>query len=252
MVQELLASMSIAQVALVAAAVLFAALMRAFSGFGFALMAVPVFSLFLDPGDAVVLSALLTLVVSGITYKEWWGKYPSQLLPPMVAGSVLGTAIGVYFLSQLSVEQFQLWIGLSVVAACLLLARYKPRESSGSTAIAGLTGVASGLMNGAFAIPGPPVIVYVMATIQDAAKSRAFLMAFFIVSNGISLLMFWFAGLVTATPFSLLVVAFPVMLLGDRIGAWLFAQMGGQAYRPVALVVCLAVGAAITVKAVLS
>lgn len=246
---ELLASMSIAQLAFVAAGVLFAALMRAFSGFGFALMAVPVFSLFLVPGDAVVLSALLTLLVSGITYKAWFGKYPAALMRPMVIGSIVGTGIGVYFLSHLSAEQFQLWIGLSVVTACLLLARFKPREATGSPALAGVTGIGSGLMNGAFAIPGPPVIVYVMATIHDPAKSRAFLMAFFIASNAISLMMFWIAGLVTSTPFYLLLVAFPVMLLGDRLGAWLFQRVGGQAYRPVALIVSLSVGVAITAKA---
>lgn len=249
---DLYASMSVAQLVFVAAGVLFAALMRAFSGFGFALMAVPVFSLFLAPGDAVVLSALLTLVVSALTYKAWLGKFPTELMPPMVAGSVVGTAIGVYFLSNLSAEQFQLWIGLSVVAACLLLARFKPRDSAGSPVLAGVTGVGSGLMNGAFAIPGPPVIVYVMATIHEPVKSRAFLMAFFIVSNSISMAMFSVAGLVTVTPFYLLLVAFPVMMLGDRLGAWLFLRVGGQAYRPVALVVCLTVGVAITAKALLN
>ncbi|GEM_PF-3829935 len=171
---DIFASMSVAQITFVAAGVLFAALMRAFSGFGFALMAVPVFSLFLIPGDAVVLSALLTLVVSGLTHKAWFGKYPAGLMRPMVIGSIMGTGIGVYFLSHLSVEQFQLWIGLSVVTACLLLARFKPRETTGSPALAGATGIGSGLMNGAFAIPGPPVIVYVMATIHDPVKSRAF------------------------------------------------------------------------------
>ena len=246
---DILASMSAAQIAFVTLGVLFAALMRAFSGFGFALMAVPVFSLFLVPGDAVVLSALLTLLVSGITYKAWFGKYPTELMPPSVAGSIVGTGIGVYFLSSLSVEQFQLWIGLSVIVACVLLSRFKPRESAGSPALAGVVGVGSGLMNGAFAIPGPPVIVYVMATIHDPVKSRAFLMAFFIASNAISLMMFWIAGLVTSTPFYLLLVAFPVMLLGDRLGAWLFLRVGGQAYRPVALIVSLSVGVAITAKA---
>ncbi len=42
------------------------------------------------------------------------------------------------------------------------------------------------------------------------------------------------------------------MLLGDRLGAWLFQRVGGQAYRPVALVVSLGVGVAITAKALLS
>ena len=49
------------QALLVALSVGVAALIRAFTGFGFAMLAVPVFSLLLLPGDAVVLSAVLAL-----------------------------------------------------------------------------------------------------------------------------------------------------------------------------------------------
>ena len=59
---------------LMAVGILCAAVMRAFTGFGFALMAVPLLSLFLLPTDAVVLVALLTLTTSLVTYRAWWGR----------------------------------------------------------------------------------------------------------------------------------------------------------------------------------
>lgn len=230
---------------------MFAALTRAFSGFGFALMAVPVFSLFLEPAESVVLSAILTIAISAITLRSWWGQYPSGIAGPMIAGSLVGTGVGVYFLSNASVEQFRLWIGLSVIAGCIALAFFKPRDRRASAALSGGTGIASGLMNGAFAIPGPPVVLYVMATLHDPARSRAFLMMFFFVSNLISMSMFTMAGIVTSTPFYLFLVAFPVMLLGDRLGAWLFIRSGGRAYRPIVMAVCILVGVGITTKALL-
>ena len=91
-----------ATLALLMSSVLFAALMRAFSGFGFAMMAVPVFSLFLEPADAVVLAAILTLSVSALTYKAWWGQFDIRVFMPMLGGSVVGTAIGVMFLTRAS------------------------------------------------------------------------------------------------------------------------------------------------------
>lgn len=250
--EAILASMSVTQIVFVAVAVMFAALMRAFSGFGFALMAVPVFSLFLTPGDSVVLAAILTLAVSAITYKSWWGKFSWSDYLPMLAGSLVGTALGVVFLKNVSSEQFQLWIGITVVLACLLLSRLKPHDERGGPTLAGGTGIASGLMNGAFAIPGPPVIVYVMMCISDPARSRAFLMAFFFASNIIAMGMFTAAGVVTAVPFYLFVIAMPVMLFGDRFGAWLFHRVHGSSYRPVALTVSLGVGVAITLRALLA
>ena len=241
--------MSPVEMVLMALGVLCAAVMRAFTGFGFALTAVPVLSLFLVPTDAVVLVALLTLITSLLTYRAWWGRFSLRDGLPMVGGSIMGTGVGVIFLTQLSLAQFQLWIGLIVIVLCLFLSRYRPKSHLGGPAIAAGTGAVSGLMNGAFAIPGPPVIVYAMACIPEPANSRGFLMAFFMISSLISLITFTASGLVTLVPFSLLLLLMPAMFVGDRLGTWLFARIGGQAYRPVALALSLGVGLAITFKA---
>ena len=140
----------------------------------------------------------------------------------MLMGAVLGTAIGVWFLASLSVTEFQLWIGVLVVIASIVLSRFTPSERPASGAASLGTGVASGLMNGAFAIPGPPVILYVIATMTEATQSRAFLMMFFWCSSIVSLAMFALAGLVTPRPFQLLWVALPAMWLGNQVGDWAF------------------------------
>lgn len=246
---DMLSVLPLAHIVFLGLAVMFAAVMRAFSGFGFALLAVPVFSLFLTPSQSVVVAAGLTLIVSGAKPKAWWGQFPTQFLPPMAAGAGLGSVVGVWFLSGLTARDFQLWIGLLVIAACLALIRFKPKADRGSVPTAALTGVASGLMNGAFAIPGPPVILFVMATLQEARESRAFLMVFFLISNGIAMVLFALAGMVTTTTLALIALALPVMLLGDYLGAWLFKQIGGGAYRPVALAITILVGVSITAKA---
>ena len=163
------------QAAWAALAVGFAAAIRAFTGFGFALLVVPVFSLFLAPGDAVVLSAALALILGAVSHGSWWGLFPTTPAIPMLVGASAGTAIGVWILASLSVNEFQLWIGLLVVVASVVTARFKPSERSSSSPVALGTGVASGLMNGAFAIPGPPVILYVIATMDNPSQSRAFL-----------------------------------------------------------------------------
>jgi hypothetical protein len=71
----LFTQLSPVEMTLMAVGILCAAVMRAFTGFGFALMAVPLLSLFLLPTDAVVLVALLTLTTSLVTYRAWWGRF---------------------------------------------------------------------------------------------------------------------------------------------------------------------------------
>lgn len=234
---------------LVALSVGLAALIRAFTGFGFAMLVVPAFSFFLLPGDAVVLSAVLALLLGLLSYRSWWRLFPAAPAGPMVTGSVIGTAVGVWFLASLSVNEFQLWIGISVVIASAVLSRFNPSERPASAPVSLTTGVASGLMNGAFAIPGPPVILYVVATISDPVKSRAFLMMFFWCSSLVSLVMFGVAGLITPKPFQLLWIALPAMWLGNRIGDWAFARFAGAAYRPFVVGLCIVIGLSISLKA---
>jgi hypothetical protein len=54
--------------------------------------------------------------------------------------------------------------------------------------------------------------------------------------------MFTIAGMVTLTPLLLLVLAFPLTLLGDKTGIALFHRFGSASYRPVALVVAMSLG----------
>ena len=234
---------------LVAMSVGLAALIRAFTGFGVAMLVVPAFSFFLLPGDAVVLSAVLALLLGLLSYRSWWQLFPAAPAKPMVSGSVIGTAVGVWFLASLSVNEFQLWIGISGVIASLVLARFNPNERRASAPVSLTTGMVSGLMNGAFAIPGPPVILYVVTTISDPVTSRAFLMMFFWCSSMVSLVMFGVAGLITLRPFQLLWVALPAMWLGNRIGDWAFGRFAGAAYRPFVVGLCILIGLTISAKA---
>ena len=239
------------QAALVAVSVGLAALIRAFTGFGFAMLVVPAFSFFLTPADAVVLSAVLAFLLGLLSHRAWRGLFPVTPAKPMVAGSVVGTAIGVWFLASLSVAEFQLWIGISVVIASVVLSRFVPAERAASRPTALATGVASGLMNGAFAIPGPPVILYVVATLSDPVQSRAFLMMFFWCSSVVSLVMFGAAGLITPRPFQLLWIALPAMWLGNLLGDRAFSRFAGAAYRPFVVGLCILIGLSIAAKALI-
>lgn len=229
---------------------IFAALIRAFTGFGFALAAMPVLSLFLIPTDAVVLIASLALMVSLLTLRQYWGVAPLEPIVPLVIFSLLGTIVGAYALKSISVSQFQLWIGLAVIGACGILKFFHPKPRQVGFAPRVLTGLTSGLMNGAFSIPGPPMIIFAMATETDAARSRSLLMVFFLFSSILGLTSYFALGYVNQRSVNLFVLAAPAMLIGDFIGHQLFARFGAQLYRTIALIVLFAAGATTTIKAI--
>jgi uncharacterized membrane protein YfcA len=245
------ATIGLAHMLAIWGALVFAALIRAFTGFGFALAAMPVLSLFVAPTEAVVLTASLTLAINLLTIRSFWPAAPKrQLLPILLAASV-GTGLGAQLLTRFSVAQFQLWVGLGVVTACLLLTVYHPLPQPPRRGIRELTGLVSGLMNGAFAIPGPPIIIYAMATERDAGRSRSMLMTYFMLAAIVALIIFGAAGYLSLRNLWLFMLAMPAMLLGDRIGFTLFRKFGTKMYRRIALAVLYAVGISITLKALL-
>jgi uncharacterized membrane protein YfcA len=164
------------QIVLVWAGVIFASVLRSFTGFGFALAVVPVFAIFLPPAEVVVLAASLSLVLGLVSLRVWWGVFNIREILPLVLLAWIGTALGAFLLTGMSGGDFQLWAGIAVLLACL-----------NSPALTGCAGLASGLMNGALAVPGPPMIAYALLTEFDPVRSRALLMLFFTASSLLAL-----------------------------------------------------------------
>ncbi|MEH6584297.1 MAG: sulfite exporter TauE/SafE family protein [Halioglobus sp.] len=240
------------QLPLIWAAVLFASLLRSFTGFGFALAAVPVFSMFLPPAEAVVLSSSLALAISLLSLPSYWGIVSLREMVPLVSTSLLGTMVGAALLTGISVALFQLWVGLSVLLACLGITLSRPAKPLKNPALPWATGGLSGLMNGALGIPGPPMIIFAMLTEFDPRRSRALLMTFFVVSSSMALISYSVAGLVKLPSLWYFLLAFPVLYLGDKLGTRLFLRYGDAFYRRVALLGLAAIGVMITLRALLA
>ena len=224
-------------------------MLRAFTGFGFALAAVPAFSLFLPPAQAVVLTAVLGLAISVIGLPTYWGTVSPRALVPLVLAALPGTALGVVLLTLASPAQFQLGVGLAVLAACLALSLFRPVRRLESTLLGSVTGLLSGVLNGAVAIPGPPVIVYAMLAEPEPLRSRALLMMFFLASAVIALCSYAVAGLVGSQALVYALWSLPALLVGDRVGFGLFRRYGDALYRRLALGTLTAIGLILTLKA---
>ncbi|MFK7734334.1 MAG: sulfite exporter TauE/SafE family protein [Pseudomonadales bacterium] len=246
---ESLIGVSPVELALVFIVVAIASLLRSFTGFGFALAAVPGFSLIFPPTDAVVLSASLALTISLFSLPTYWQDASIKPMLPMLTAAVLATFVGASLLSYISVRTFQLLVSASIFFALfgLLLNRSSSRRRS--LPLECVAGAASGLMNGVLAIPGPPVIAYAMLTQPDPVRSRAMLMVFFMLSGFIALVSFSFAGFVRKEIFLLFVLSLPTLYVFDKLGYVLFLRYSDKFYRTVAMWLLFVMGLSIGVNA---
>lgn len=232
--------------------ILFASILRSFTGFGFALAAVPIFSLFLTPVQAAVLCVTLSLGIGVITLPTYWDKNCFKPLVPLLLLSLIGTPIGALVLIDIPPRFFKLGIGICVIISCIFLAFCRPSKTPGkifrpvSGSIAGLL---SGLLNGAFAIPGPPIIIYVMATEIEPMRSRSMMITFFTLSSFLALTTYTLNGFVSLQSISLFLCSMPVMYLGDRLGFLLLQRFGTTLYRRLSFITLFAIGVLSLVQA---
>ncbi len=233
------------EIAFCLAVVLAGGFMRGFTGFGFAMAAVPLLALVLVPARVVPFVILVQLLAGVWDWREARRHAHWRSLPWLMAGALVGTPLGTLCLAAMSPDWARLAIAGAVVLAVVLMARgFKLAAMPGRPALLG-TGLAAGVLNGVAAMPGPPVIVLYLAGALTIEAGRASLLMFFSVSNAIGAVSAGAAGLIPPGTLVLAAAALPLLLASQWLGRRLFLRATPARYRQVALAF-LAVLAAIT------
>jgi len=224
-----------AVIAATLAAVMAAALLRGFTGFGFALAAVPLMGLSMTPAEAVPIAVLLQLT-SGINdlrrnHRDchWWS------LRWLIVGAVIGSPIGALVLSVAPAPVARIVIACITFAAVLVLGRGFGFEAVPSRLVTVAVGMLAGLFNGLAAMPAPAVVVYYMSGPFRAVVARASLLIFFLATAIAAFVSIAFFGLATVRVVWLSLLSLPVMLLGTWIGEQGFRRGTERLHRRVSI-----------------
>ncbi|MEM7521197.1 MAG: sulfite exporter TauE/SafE family protein [Pseudomonadota bacterium] len=218
-------------------AALAAGLVRGFSGFGTAMVYLPVAGTFLGP-----FAALTTLLVMDLfgplpnVPRALRDRHPGDM-SRLVLGLVIALPIGVLVLAQVPAEAFRYAVSLIALALLvLLISGYRYRGALTPRLITG-TGMLGGFLGGSTGLPGPPVIMLYMASTHPAHVVRATLMLYLVAVDVLMLGIFWLYDRLEPGN---LVLGFCVMvpyLLGNILGGWLFRPGQEKIYRGIAYLV---------------
>jgi uncharacterized membrane protein YfcA len=232
-----------------AAIIFFAATVRGFTGFGFAIAAVPLLALVIAPSHAVAIAVGLQFLGGLFDLRDARTKCDWFSLRWMMVGVVLGTPAGIWALTQMSTAVAQLVIAsICALAVVALACGFRLRSSLGRS-IPVAVGFVSGLFNGLAAMPGPPAIAYYVAGPFPRIQVRASLMVFFLVSSAAAAFSLLFAGLIQPVVLQLVILGVPLMACGTRLGSWAFNRTSGQHHRIIAIVLLAAIAAISAAKA---
>jgi hypothetical protein len=228
----------------VAGGALLAGLVRGFSGFGAAMVFMPIASALYEPRVAAVLLCIadgviaLPLLFRAVRHCVW------REVLALLAGYAATAPLGVLLLVMLDPILVRWAISLMILLAVAGLAagwRHAGRPGWPLTiGCGGLAGVAGGLAG----ISGPPIVLFWLGGQAASATVRANIFAFFGLTSGISAALYGWHGLFTAP----VVQAALLLMLPYGLGIWLGTQVfhlaSEQQFRQSALAFCALVAVA--------
>ena len=227
----------------VVGAALLAGLVRGFSGFGSGLVFMPLAGMVLDPVQAVLVLVVMDLIgpLPNLPGAARTGS-PAEIAR-LGTGLALGLPLGVAVLVLVPVEVFRWGISLmGLVTVALLVAGWRWRGGRGPKVTAA-AGFVSGLVGGGTGLPGPPVILYYMASPLPVAAVRANLMMFLVMVDAGLIVILGLSGRLEAVPMVLGLVMLLPFSLADFAGSAMFRPARAAGYR--ALSYALIAGAAL-------
>jgi len=217
-----------------------AALCQSLTGFGFALVMVPLLSLAWDVKSAVVTSTVLgTFALLPLVF-EARRHVRLAAVAALVAGSLAGIPAGILLLDWIDPEALKILVGLTVIAASVLVYRVREvRATRAGVMPAVAAGVASGVLRASTSMGGPPAVLYLLGVEKDVEAFRGTILAFFLPMSLVTIVGLAAVGRVTPDVVRTSVIALPAMALGLAAGGRLRYRVREELFRLIVLLVLI-------------
>ena len=224
MLEPLLSALQTEGFGWLAIAATLAGFVRGFSGFGSAMIIMPVASSILSPVEAVTFLVAVEILGPLPTMPRAWRDGQPKDIALMIGGAILALPLGLWLLTQLSPDVFNWAISIIVILLLLLIIAGWRFRGTFTRPLKLATGGVSGFMTGFSGIPGPPVIMLYMASALPIHAIRANITMHLLAVDIILFPLLAIMGL----------LAWEVLLLGLLAGApYLFANMlGARLFDP--------------------
>ncbi len=215
----------------VAAVALLAGLARGFSGFGAALIFVPLASRVVGPQLAAPVLMLIDTCLTLGLLPSAWRLADRRAVGLLTAGALLGVPLGTWTLAMAAPRALR-WALVLLVGLLLALLlsgwRYCGRPAP-PVAIA--TGSLAGYLSGLAQMGGPPVVAFWLGGPGAPAVIRANIILYFGLAGLISALSYLLGGLVSGPVLQLALVSGPFYGAGLVLGTRGFRQAGEVWFR---------------------
>lgn len=228
--------------------ILLAAFLQGLTGFGFALIALPLLGFFIDIKLSVPLMQLLAVIVSLYLSLRLRKNIHLKSIYILMAATLPGIPLGTYALKNLSTQWLSIGIGALMVLFTSYMLLLKPRQRPLGAPVTALAGFLCGALSASIGAGGPPVIVY--TTLQPWNKDRAkgTLAFYFSLAGLCTIAAHAFTGMITGRVLALYAQSLPSLIAGIWLGTAAYKRLSDQGYRKLAFIVVFLLGCMMLAK----
>lgn len=200
------------------------------SGFGAALVAIPLLTFFVDIKIAVPLCTLSGLIINTYMAFQLREHCDRKKILPLCIGSIPGTVVGVTLLRTVPSEIIRLLLGILLFLYALYNLFFKITPRHINTNWGYFSGFLTGSIGAAFSVGGPPTIIYTTLSNWTKDEMKATLAGFFCFTSYTAVTAHLITGLTTLTVAKYFLVATPCILGGTAFGVYCYTFFRRDVY----------------------
>ena len=220
----------------------FAAFGQTISGFGFALVGMPLATLVLGAKTAAPIVALAGLTLYTINVLRYRHAINVRQVWRLGIAAAFGVPIGIWGLVNLDESIVKLILGFILIGYSIF-SLVRPTTSLVPSQNWGyLTGFLTGCLGGAYNLPGPPLIVYGTLCQWQRDEFRATLQSLFFLTGLLTVASHFLAQHLTSDILSLYAFTAPALILGIVVGSLADRRINHAVFRWMVLALIFILG----------
>ena len=222
-------------------------LVQGYTGWGAAMLMMPLMTLVYPPIEALALLVVGGLLVSAQLYPSAIREFNWTDMRILLLTLILLTPIGSIILLSMDPNLVRKIIGgFLVLVSVLVLSGWQYRGKRGAAA-AFLFGGVAGIINGFAGLGSPILAIYIMAFPGQASTQRSNL----IVASGLIIftimIIFSLNGIMAWSLILTGILLAPTQMIGASIGARIFAYSPQEYFKKITLIIILILGVAVII-----
>ncbi|HAS73308.1 MAG TPA: sulfite exporter TauE/SafE family protein [Clostridiales bacterium UBA8960] len=223
--------------------IFFAALVQGATSFGFSLIALPLLGLIFELKVVVPTLVLFSIVLNLIILVKLRIRPVFKEIGLLTLFAILFIPLGVRLLLFVDERILKACISILLIGIALIMLKGYKLNIKNKTVSYIITGILSGILNGAVSLSGPPVVVLLANDNKNKVEFRSSLTFLFITLNIVTIILYYNKGLFNNPTLVNMVSLLPVMVIGTFSGIYLGNKIDDVKFKKMVLVLLLFMGA---------